>query len=249
VSAIGDTLFLGEEQYVVIPGISEANTQIPLVDSTAHTCGTEGVHNGSLNYATMTDQEGNVYKTIVIGTQEWMAENLNTSVYRNGDEILAQLSDSEWSQTDITLSGAWSYLEANESNACPYGKLYNWFACTDMRGLCPVGWHIPSDSEWNTLTTFLGSSALAGGKMKSVVLWNAPNTGAQNTSGFSALPGSFRYSGGSYDVPGNVTYWWSSTAASVSAAWVRSVVFNNDDVNRDDLNKRSGFSVRCLRDG
>jgi uncharacterized protein (TIGR02145 family) len=243
ISNSGDTLHVGSDQNIIIPGISEAN-----MNPTEHNCGLSGIHNETLSYGQMTDQEGNTYKTIIIGTQQWMAENLTTGSYRNGEPIITGLSDTDWNSTNTASLGAWSYLADNIENECPYGKLYNWYACTDSRQLCPAEWHIPTDSEWNQLTTFLGSSALAGGRMKSNALWNAPNTGATNSSGFSGLPGSFRYSSGSYDIVGNVGYWWSSTSATTDAAWIRSLVFNNDDVNRDDLNKRSGFSVRCVHD-
>ena len=152
VSAAGDTLFVGNEEHVIIPGISAANANGGGTSTAEHTCGTLNVHNPDLIYGTMTDQEGNVYKTIVIGTQEWMAENLNTGVYRNGDAIVTDLDNAAWG---ATTSGAWSYYNNDASFACPYGKLYNWFACTDSRGLCPTGWHVPSDAEWTTLTNFL----------------------------------------------------------------------------------------------
>jgi uncharacterized protein (TIGR02145 family) len=243
ISNSGDTLFIGSNQHIIVPGISAANT-----DLSAHSCGLSSIHNESLTYGHMTDQEGNTYKTVTIGTQEWMAENLTSGIYRNGEAIVTGLTDAEWSAAGTNSLGAWSYLGNNTANDCPLGKLYNWYACTDARQLCPQGWHIPTDAEWHQLTTFLGSSALAGGRMKTTALWNAPNAGATNSSGFSGLPGSFRYSSGSYDIAGNVGYWWSSTSATIDAAWIRSLVFNNDDVNRDDLNKRSGFSVRCVHD-
>jgi uncharacterized protein (TIGR02145 family) len=161
VSATGDTLFVGDGSSVIIPGISEANSDGTTSGTTAHTCGTPNIHNPDLTYGSMTDQEGTVYKTIVIGTQEWMAENLNTSIYRNGDAIPTGLTGSQWFNTINTLQGAWAYYQNNVSNACPYGKLYNWFACVDDRQLCPMGWHVPTDPEWTTLTDYLGGEAIA----------------------------------------------------------------------------------------
>ena len=109
---------------------------------TSNATGNPNIHNANCTYGVMTDQEGNVYKTIVIGTQEWMAENLNTSIYRNGDAILTNLDNAIWQNT---TSGAWAYNSNDSSYAFPYGKLYNWYACVDARQLCPVGWHVPTD--------------------------------------------------------------------------------------------------------
>jgi hypothetical protein len=124
VSPTGDTLFVGEGNFVIIPGLSEANGFS--TGTTLHTCGAENMHNPELIYGSMTDQEGNVYKTIIIGTQEWMAENLSTSVYRNGDAIATGLSTSQWTNT---VQGAWAYFQNDASKNCPFGKLYNWYAC------------------------------------------------------------------------------------------------------------------------
>jgi uncharacterized protein (TIGR02145 family) len=210
----------------------------------------------------MTDQEGNEYKTILIGTQEWMAENLNTSIYRNGDAIATNLDNATWS---ATTSGAWAYFENEESYACPYGKLYNWYTCMDGRGLCPVGWHVPSHSEWNILRSYLdplfdpsviGSySMTAGGKMKTVGtielgtgLWYEPNTGATNISGFSGAPGGFRYFLGVYNIIGETGAWWSSTENGLNYAW--GCILSEDRAEAGPLScfTQDGLSVRCLRD-
>jgi uncharacterized protein (TIGR02145 family) len=208
---------------VIIPGISEANTTGGTsTGTTLHTCGTPNVHNPDLTYGSMTDQEGNVYKTIMIGTQEWMAENLNTSIYRNGDAIPTGLSNAEWDSTINTQQGAWAYYNNDASYACPYGKLYNWYACVDARQLCPVGWHVPTDAEWSVLTDYLGGESVSGGKMKTTGLWSAPNTGATNSSGFSAAPGGARTQvGDCFDCPGDNGYWWSSSEGGTYFAWCR----------------------------
>jgi hypothetical protein len=152
VSATGDTLFVGDGSFVIVPGISDANnTGSSTTGTTLHSCGAVNVHNPDLTYGSMTDQEGNVYKTIVIGTQEWMAENLNTSIYRNGDEIITVISNADWGGL---TEGAWAYSSNNLNNECPYGKLYNWNACVDIRQLCPLGWHVPSDDEFTALIDF-----------------------------------------------------------------------------------------------
>jgi uncharacterized protein (TIGR02145 family) len=256
VSAAGDTLFVGNGEYVIIPGISAANANGggTSTGTTLHSCGAPNVHNPDLTYGSMTDQEGNVYKTIVIGTQEWMAENLNTSSYRNGDAIVTGLDNSAWG---ATTSGAWSYYNNDASYACPYGKLYNWFACTDARGLCPTGWHVPSDAEWIVLTDFLGGESVAGGKMKSTGtieaetgVWNAPNVSANNISGFAALPGGDRSNIGLYFDYGNMGFWWSSAASEIDGTLGLRFGFSTDGANVSPFasNMHFGFSVRCLRD-
>ena len=255
VSATGDTLFVGDGGFVIIPGISEANNNGgggTTTGTTLHTCGAANVHNPDLTYGSMTDQEGNVYKTIVIGTQEWMAENLNTSIYRNGEAIATNLDDAAWSST---TSGAWTYYNNDASNACPYGKLYNWFASADSRGLCPTGWHVPSIDEYVVLTDYLGGEALAGGKMKSIGtiesstgLWHSPNTMATNESGFSGIPAGFRENIGGYFHIGIFNYLRSSTEGEFGGVWIRYLIYDLEDIYPYGSNKQNGFSVRCLRD-
>ena len=249
VSATGDTLFVGDGSFVIVPGISEANSFT--TGTTLHTCGAPNVHNPDLTYGSMTDQEGNVYKTIVIGTQEWMAENLNTSIYRNGDAIATNLDNAVW---ETTTSGAWSYYNDDASNACPYGKLYNWYTCVDVRGLCPVGWHVPSDDELIILITYLGSPA-AGGKMKSAGilengngLWSNPNLGATNNSGFSGIPGGYRFATGGYTQINLFGYWWSSTDYGTGSSFFLYLNGNSVADGNGLDGHRDGFSVRCLRD-
>ena len=229
---------------------------------TAHTCGAPNVHNPAKTYGSMTDQQGNVYKTIVIGTQEWMAENLNTSRYRNGDIIPTGLNNNAWS---TTTAGAWNYLTDDSSFACPYGKNYNWYACADSRNLCPTGWHVPTDLEWSTLINLLDPNAngganpnIAGGTMKTTGtiqegngLWNFPNSGASNNSGFSGVPVGYRNSLGSYFNNGNSQRWWSNTQNTTdnSLAITRILDYNSDMVTRNaNFGKRNGFSVRCIKD-
>jgi uncharacterized protein (TIGR02145 family) len=254
VSQTGDTLFIGSQAYV-IPGISAANNGGGgLTGITAHSCGADSVHNPAKTYGTMTDQQGNVYKTIVIGNQEWMAENLRTTVYRNGNAIANVTDGNQWAGL---TTGAWCYYENNSDSAnggqydCPYGKLYNWYAVADARNVCPTGWHVPTDAEWTTLTTFLGGVSIAGGKMKSTgtQYWLSPNQDATNESGFSGLPGGFRdgFNGDFYDV-GDYGNWWSSSESSTASALYNNQVYSNGNAGGDGYNKRGSFSVRCLRD-
>ena len=251
VSASGDTLFLTNGNFIQIPGISQANGGTSF-GTTLHTCGEANIHQSNLIYGSMTDQEGNVYKTVVIGTQEWMAENLNTSIYRNGDPIPTGLDDATWNNT---TSGAWTYHNNDVSNECPYGKLYNWYTCVDPRELCPTGWHVPNDGEWTLLSDYLGGENICGGPMKSTGimenstgLWSSPNTGATNFTGFSAIPSGARGINGSYIHFLTIGFAWSTTSTSQSNAWNRAWKYNDATLNKFANLKLHGFSVRCVRD-
>ena len=254
VSAEGDTLFVGDGSFVIVPGISEANHTNGggTTGTTFHTCGAENIHNTDLTYGNMTDQEGNEYKTIVIGAQEWMAENLKTSIYRNGDVIPTGLSTSQWTST---VQGAWAYFQNDASRNCPFGKLYNWYACVDARELCPTGWHVPTDADWSVLSDHLGGEAIAGGKMKTpgisdsaTGLWSAPNSGATNSSGFFGIPGGYRLLQGPYSNLEFIGYYWSSSDFVTLSAYYRYLIYDDVDLTRATGDKRNGFSVRCLRD-
>jgi uncharacterized protein (TIGR02145 family) len=223
---------------------------VNFITANQDSCDATNVFNPNLSYGSMTDQEGNVYKTIVIGSQEWMAENLNTSTYRNGDPIVTNLTDVEWFDSYITQIAAWTFYNNDSLYECPYRKLYNWYAVADQRNLCPVGWHIPTDDEWTTLTNYLGGEASAGRKMKSTgtQYWNAPNTDATNESGFSGLPGGFRLSLGGLQNIGNNGFWWSSSESKTNNAWYRNLGYNIGNTTRNISSKQYGFSIRCLRD-
>jgi uncharacterized protein (TIGR02145 family) len=197
----------------------------------------------------VTDIDGNLYHTVQIGTQCWTQSNLKVSKYKNGDNIPTGLSNSEWGSTTV---GAYAINDNNSVNHGLYGKLYNHYAVMDARGLCPSGWHVPTDGEWTTLETFLGGSSIAGGALKSTTIqptpgsWLSPNVGATNSSGFSAGPGGRRYFNGvSVDV-GNFGYWWSSSLSG-TLAWNRFLGYNNGNLNRASQNHKNGFSVRCLK--
>jgi uncharacterized protein (TIGR02145 family) len=197
----------------------------------------------------ITDVDGNVYSSVTIGTQVWMGENLKTTKYSNGDFI----GTTTPATLDISAEATPKYQWANdgdEDNVGIYGRLYTWYAVTDSRNLCPTGWHLTNDAEWTTLQTFLGGEGLAGGKLKEAgsAHWITPNIGATNESGFTALPSGSRSYDGIYDLGGTWGYWWSSTESSTSIAVARSMYFDNSGVYRDFVNKRYGFSVRCLRD-
>ncbi len=144
--------------------------------------------NNDLTYGTMTDQDGNTYKTITIGTQTWMAENLKTTKYRNGDPIPNVTDISEWYH--LTTGAYCDYINTPGSDVT-YGKLYNWHTVADSRNIAPTGWHVPSDAEWAILIEYLGGSDVAGGKLKETgtTHWYNPTTEATNESGFTGLPG------------------------------------------------------------
>jgi uncharacterized protein (TIGR02145 family)/uncharacterized repeat protein (TIGR02543 family) len=197
---------------------------------------------------TISDVDGNVYKTVIIGDQQWMAENLKVSHYNDGTDIPNIQAPDEWSGL---TTGAWAYHDNNQANNVKYGKLYNWYAVSpDNKNVCPTGWHVPTDAEWTVLTDYLGGASVAGGKMKEVgtTSWNFPNTEAANSSLFTGLPGGYRdYSGGSTNI-GSSGYWWSSTENNANNAWFRILLDSNGTAYRVNVNKKRGLSVRCLRD-
>jgi uncharacterized protein (TIGR02145 family) len=201
--------------------------------------------NQALTYGSVTDIDGNTYATIQIGTQVWMAENLRTTRYRNGDPIPNVTEAEMWGNLS---SGAWCHYENDKSYEVPYGKLYNWYTVVDARKVCPAGWHVPSDVEWDLLGTVVGQD---GGQLKNTTgqFWTKPNTDARNSSGLSGLASGIRYhkDGGFFGLLG-FALWWSATDWNSEVAWFRMLSSTNKDIARDAENKRSGFSVRCLRD-
>jgi len=200
------------------------------------------------------DIDGNVYATEQIGSQCWTSENLKVERYRNGDNIPTGLSDSAWSST---TNGAFAVFDNVAANKATYGLLYNWRTTADPRGLCPTGWHVPTDTEWTQLTDYLGGESVAGGKMKTTGtlsagtgLWLSPNWAATNISGFSGLPSGYRDLFGNFLGLGLSSYWWSSTEdASISVfALFRLLRYDNGNVLRGSNFKEDGNSVRCLQD-
>jgi uncharacterized protein (TIGR02145 family) len=194
----------------------------------------------------VTDRDGNVYKTFVIGTQTWMAENLKTTKFNDGTPIPLITDTTTWSNL-TTPAYCWYKNDPFYKN--PYGALYNWYTVNTGK-LCPTDWHVPSDTEWTVLTDYLGGESIAGGKLKSITGWNNPNTGATNETGFAALPGGYRLSSGGYFYPilGNNGTWWSSTQIDKGWAWDRLMYFNSSNVQKIFITNASGLSVRCVRD-
>ena len=193
---------------------------------------------------------GYIYDTasVTICNQVWRIYNLSVSTYRNGDSIPQVTDGAQWS---ALTTGAWCWYNNDSATyASTYGKLYNWYAVNDARGLAPLGWHVPSQAEWSTLSTCLGGDAVAGGKMKEegLVHWFSPNNGADNSSGFTGLPGGARSFNGSFSFLGNYGYFWTSTQFSAGNAWNRYLLYSGSNLNTDIVNEPAGFSVRCLKD-
>jgi len=186
---------------------------------------------------------------VAIGTQIWTNKNLDVTTYRDGT-IIPQVSDpSAWAGL---TTGAWCYYNNDPANGAIYGKLYNMYAVKDSRGLAPQGWHIPTDAEWTTLGILLGGDAAAGGKMKTtgITRWTTPNTSATNESGFTGLPGGYRYNNGTFDRIGNAGFWWSTTQYDANALYLRRLDYNNGSliIDINTLDMHGGFSVRLIKD-
>ena len=203
------------------------------------------------------DADGNRYAVVQIGEQTWMAENLRTTKYRNGDEIGTTTSTTI--PNDATSKYQWAYV-GTKANVNKYGRLYTWYAATDSRYIAPVGWHVASDAEWTTLTDYvsahLGTSLNVSKALAATTDWTTNSTtGAigcnltlNNATGFSALPSGSRYDDGSFYSIGNYGYWWSSTQYDTTLAWYRGMGYNYDAVGGGNYSKSNGLSVRCVKD-
>lgn len=225
-------------------------------------------------FGAVTDIDGNTYKTIIIGTQEWMAENLRVIHYNNTVPIPTDKTI-DWKSTNAGAYTIYPYefiegLNSEDEVLAAYGALYNWYAVDDKRGICPAGWHVPTDEDWTKLTIYLGDElsrsfgrllSNTGGKLKTknTVIdshpgWHYPNSGATNETGFSAIPGGSRYGYGGFGDIGYHGAWWSATYEPVTS-WTESrvisrfwmIYYNYDKLFNGISNKRNQFSVRCLR--
>ena len=202
----------------------------------------------AFNFIACTDGDNINYPVAEIGSQVWMAENLKTTKYQNGDLIGTTTPSTLDISNETTPKYHWAF-NANESNAVTMGRLYTFYAITDNRGVCPSGWHIPSDEEWTTLTTYLGGEPIAGGKLKETgtIHWASLNTGATNETGFTSLPGGLRSFDGYFLSFLNLGRWWSATEASSDIAYGRTMNYNNANVYRNMLGEKDGNSVRCIK--
>ena len=208
----------------------------------------------------VTDYDGNTYNTVIIGTQEWMAEDLKVTHYPNGNAIPHVTDNTIWGNLEDNNTDD-AYCFYNNNSGTDYGALYTYAAAigddwardnADGQGVCPDGWHLPSDAERTELTDYLGGTSVAGGILKETgtTHWNSPNTGATNESGFSALPGGYRSynSDGTFNHVGNYGNWWSSTEYGSSIAYYHNLYYNSAGGARYKNGKSYGYSVRCVRD-
>ncbi len=234
VSLTGDTLYIGES-YVVVPGISGSNGGP----------GNQYYTPGS----GVTDIEGYEYETIVMSYgAEWMAENLRTGTYANGDPIPNVQDGAAWGNV---TSGAWCHYENDPQYETLYGKMYNWYAATDSRNVCPAGWHLPSDEEMNALVASLGGAYVAGGKMKETGTdyWLAPNRDASNVSGFSGRGGGARLGPtGQFGLLQTVGCWWTTLEFDGFEAYAQACDFEDGTVGRNYDPKTDAVQIRCVKD-
>ena len=195
-------------------------------------------------WTSLTDEK--TYTSLNICTQQWMDKNLDVTTYRNGDLIPYVTDPTAWK---TLTTGAWCYYNNDPSTNATYGKLYNWYAVNDSRGLAPAGWHVPSNEEWTTLATCLGGLSVAGFKMKvsGTKNWLSPNA-ADNSSGWAGLPGGDRSEAGAFSGTGFTGVWWSSSESITTSAWSYWLVSNTSNVDVITKDKKRGYSVRCLRD-
>lgn len=199
----------------------------------------------ALQSQTVKDIDGNVYKTVTIGTQTWMAENLKTTKFSDGTLIPLVPVNDKW---QALSTPGFSWYENNATSKNSYGALYNWYTVNTGK-LCPAGWHVPTDGEWTTLTNYFGTEEIAGGKLKEkgITHWESPNEGATNEVGFTALPGGNRGFNGAFGDQGGFGYWWTSSGSNTTEAWYRNLGYPGSWVRRLSFgNKHSGFSVRCV---
>lgn len=197
---------------------------------------------------TVTDVDGNVYHTVNIGTQTWMLENLRTTHYNDGKhtEIPNVTDNAAWGGL---TTPAYCWYDNNEAYKAAYGALYNWYA-VNTGTLCPTGWRVPTDEDWTILINNLGGdTTVVGGKLKEAgtAHWISPNTGADNSSGFTALPGGSHYTNGSFYFNGKYGWFWSATESSSTEAMHPYMVYNSGSITRIPGSKSLGFSVRCIK--
>ena len=202
----------------------------------------------SVSSQTVTDIEGNIYSTISIGNQVWMGENLKSTKFNNQDPISLVLDNTQWS---LQTQSAYCYYEGDLNNLSDYGNLYNWYVVNDFRQVCPAGYHVPSLTEWVELITVLGGGAVAGGKLKEMGLahWLDPNTGADNTSGFTLLPSGWRANNnGAYENLSYMAHVWSSTSVDAQNSSVLLAGYDSPACYTSESHVLTGLPIRCLKD-
>ena len=249
IQAIVDMAYNSGERlkYTAVSGNNKTvMTDIPSTDKTV-----------TFTFTECKDGDNNYYPVVQINTQLWMAENLKTTKYNDVTAIPNITDDATW--TAATTSAYCDYSNT-PANSTTFGRLYNWYAVDNNaatkvasnggKNVCPTSWHVPNDTEWTTLMTYLGGESVAGGKVKETgtTHWTTPNTGATNETGFTALPGGNRGGNSTYYNVGSNGYWWSSTEYSAARAWSSHMSYSNTAVVRSNNVMQSGFSVRCVRD-
>ena len=202
---------------------------------------------GSNGEAANADSTYDPSQTVTIGTQVWMTKNLDVSTFSNGDPIPEAKTNEAWEAAGENKQPAWCYYDNDPANGAKYGKLYNWYAVNDPRGLAPAGYHIPTDPEWTVLTDYLGGENVAGKKMKSTSGWYDNGNGT-NSSGFSGLPGGSRSNDGPFYVIDRSGIWWSASEIGTDDTFNRSLYYGSDDVGWFNDLKERGLSVRCVKD-
>ena len=243
------SLFISAQTVMNIHQSNGSVLQLPLntIDSITYTISSSGIQYGN----GVTDIDGNSYQTVIIGNQEWMAENLRTTKYADGTAIPNVNDGNQWGNLD---TGAWCNYENSSLNGATYGKLYNWYAVDDSRNVCPTGWHVPTDAEWTVLTDYLAANGhflMEGRALKATSGWNGLGGNGTDDYGWLGLPGGNRSIDGRFYRIGHFGYWWSSLEYSThngSYVLCRYLSWGDRGVDSSSPNKESGLSVRCLRD-
>jgi uncharacterized protein (TIGR02145 family) len=204
------------------------------------------IFNPDLTYGSLADIDGNIYKTITIGSQTWMAENLKTTRFKDGTSIPFVQNTDDWNNL---LTPGYCWYNNDSAYKKNYGALYNWYAVNEGK-IAPSGWHVAKDSEWLTLLNYLGGNYIAGGKLREIgkTHWGSVGSPASNESGFTALPGGLRYANGLYTLISSDGFWWSTTAQSNDFAYGFYIYLNSNIANHDLYNVTYGLSVRCVKD-
>jgi uncharacterized protein (TIGR02145 family) len=197
------------------------------------------------------DGDSSSYSYVSISSQVWLTHNLKARRYQNVDKIITTTPATLDISAEVTPKYHWAY-GGDESNVDTYGRLYTWYAATDKRNLCPKGWHVPSDEEWTSMVSLeaMGGVDVGGGKLKEIgtTHWITPNSGATNETGFTALPGGYRFQYGRFSDIGFSGFWWSSTENSDSTAYGWGLSSYNSQITRFTFKKRDGLAVRCIMD-
>lgn len=197
---------------------------------------------------TISDADGNVYNTVTIGTQTWLKENLKVTQLNDGTAISNETDSASWKL--LTTPAFCNFNNTSDQDTInTYGRLYNWFT-VNTKMLCPIGWHVPTDYEWDTLRNLLGGTAVAGGKLKEVgtLHWKAPNKNATDEYGFTALPANSRNSDGIFYPLGEYAYWWCSNELDANRAYYIGISNSTGSCFKSFYLKQPGFSIRCLKD-